>query len=49
MDYWQRATKPVKLPEAIMATGASTKQSTSVTILNRTSNLITILLRNMGL
>jgi hypothetical protein len=38
MDYWQRAMKPVKLREAIMVTGASTKQSTGVTILNRTSN-----------
>jgi hypothetical protein len=32
----RRETKPVKLPEAIMASGASTKQSTGATILNRT-------------
>jgi hypothetical protein len=32
----RRKTKPVKLPEAIMASGASTKQSTGATILNRT-------------
>jgi hypothetical protein len=31
----RRKTKPVKLPEAIMASGASTKKSTSATILNR--------------
>jgi hypothetical protein len=31
----RRKTKPVKLPEAIMASGASTKQSASATILNR--------------
>jgi hypothetical protein len=30
----RRKTKPVKLPEAIMASGASTKQSTGATILN---------------
>jgi hypothetical protein len=32
----RRKTKPVKLSEAIMASGASTKQSTGATILNRT-------------
>jgi hypothetical protein len=31
----RRKTKPVKLPEAIMAAGASTKHSVSATILNR--------------
>jgi hypothetical protein len=32
----RRKTKPVKLPEAIRASGASTKQSVGATILNRT-------------
>jgi hypothetical protein len=32
----RRKTKPVKLPEAIMAAGASTKHSAGATILNRT-------------
>jgi hypothetical protein len=32
----RRETKPVKLPEAIMVSGASTKQSTGATILNKT-------------
>jgi hypothetical protein len=32
----RRKTKPVKLPEAIMAAGASTKHSASATILNGT-------------
>jgi hypothetical protein len=32
----RRKTKPVKLPDAIMASEASTKQSTGATILNRT-------------
>jgi hypothetical protein len=32
----RRKTKPVKLPEAIRASGASTKHSASATILNRT-------------
>jgi hypothetical protein len=32
----RRKTKPVKLPDAIMASGASTKQSADATILNRT-------------
>jgi hypothetical protein len=31
----RRKTKPVKLPEAIMAAGASTKHSAGATILNR--------------
>jgi hypothetical protein len=35
-DGIKRKTKPVKLPEAIMTSGASTKQSAGVTILNRT-------------
>jgi hypothetical protein len=32
----RRKTKPIKLPEAIRASGASTKQSAGATILNRT-------------
>jgi hypothetical protein len=32
----RRKTKPVKLSEAIIASGASTKQSAGATILNRT-------------
>jgi hypothetical protein len=32
----RRKTKPVKLPEAIMAAGASTKHSAGATILNGT-------------
>jgi hypothetical protein len=32
----RRKTKPVKLPEAIMAVGASTKHSAGATILNKT-------------
>jgi hypothetical protein len=32
----RRETKPVKLPEAVMASGASTKQSAGATIQNRT-------------
>jgi hypothetical protein len=31
----RRKTNPVKLPEAIMASGTSTKQSAGATILNR--------------
>jgi hypothetical protein len=34
-DDIRRETKPVKLPEAIMASGANTKQSAGVIILNR--------------
>jgi hypothetical protein len=41
----RRKTKPIKLPETIMASGASTKQSAGATILKRTGIKVEMMLQ----